>query len=268
MSKSEGQLLEDVRAGEVMLTSALISQGGRPVLARPNDDDPLVYSQAWDQLRRERSLRPSHVVEGGGDASRVENNEQFEYERPYFGPSHVVEGGGDILKLEHQALNQWLVQPKFTQVELPAEIRKKELKQEIADCEHYMLQDSRFFSFVWRLKYMNPGPERHKAIEQFRIQVYKERPPEDGTPASRMRDDADPSQKVPEPQVLKAAASQRAPARGQESPAGHPMSTRRASRAGSLRPKGGFGSSDTCVAQGNPSEDPSRDLSLRGGFFP
>jgi hypothetical protein len=93
-------------------------------------------------------------------------------------------------------------------------------------------------------------------------------PKGNGTPASRSRDDAGPSQKAPEPSVLKAAASQRAPARGQESPVGHPMSTRQASRAGSLRPKGGLGASDTCVDLFNPSEDPSRDLSLRGGFFP
>jgi hypothetical protein len=54
-----------------MLTSALISPCGRAVLASPDDDDPLVYSKAEDQLRCERSLRPSHVVEGGDTASQV-----------------------------------------------------------------------------------------------------------------------------------------------------------------------------------------------------
>jgi hypothetical protein len=69
-----------------------------------------------------------------------------------------------------------------------------------------------------------------------------------GTPASRMRDDAGPSQKVSQPSDLKAAASQRAPAEK------HPMRTRsQASRAGGLQSGGGLGQTDTCVAQGNPS---------------
>jgi hypothetical protein len=43
------------------------------------------------------------------------------------------------------------------------------------------------------------------------------------------------------------------PTREQES--SHPMGTRRqASRAGGLRPVGGSGQTDTCVAQGNPSK--------------
>jgi hypothetical protein len=57
ISKSEGQLLEDVKAGGLMLTSALISQCGRPVLSSPNDDDPLVYSKAVDQLRRKEVVK-------------------------------------------------------------------------------------------------------------------------------------------------------------------------------------------------------------------
>jgi hypothetical protein len=68
----------------------------------------------------------------------------------------------------------------------------------------------------------------------------------------------------------KAASAQREPAdrpkgakappptKGQESPvakATHPMQTRkRASGAGGLRPGGGSGQTDTCVAQGNPSK--------------
>jgi hypothetical protein len=72
VSKSEGQLLEDVKAGGPMLTSALISHSGRPVLAGHNNDDPLVYPQIEDELRRERSFRPSHDDDGGGDASQVE----------------------------------------------------------------------------------------------------------------------------------------------------------------------------------------------------
>jgi hypothetical protein len=76
-----------------------------------------------------------------------------------------------------------------------------------------------------------------------------------GTPVARMRDDAGPSQKVPEPQGLKAAAPPRAPAErtksqgferesstGQESPEAKASSTQSQSpgRAGS--PRGGVGS--------------------------
>jgi hypothetical protein len=82
------------------------------------------------------------------------------------------------------------------------------------------------------------------------------------------------SRAVPDPtlptQVSKAVAPPVAPAdqpkgakappqtKGQESPeakASHPMQTRmRASGAGGLRPGGGSGQTDTCVAQGNPSK--------------
>jgi hypothetical protein len=141
-----------------MLTSALISQCGRPVLASPNDDDRLVYSKAWDQLRRERSLRPSHVVEGGGDASQVDISDEDEYERPYFGLSHVEDGGGDVLKFKLQGINQWLVQLKeIPQVELTTEVRRKELRQEMADAEHSLSMDHLFVSLMWRLKYSNRG---------------------------------------------------------------------------------------------------------------
>jgi hypothetical protein len=127
MSKSEGQLLEDVKAGEPMLTSASISQCGRPVLTSPNNDYPLVYQKAVDQLRRERSLRPSHVVDGGGDE----------------------------FKRRLQAPNQWLIQPKFPEVELPTEVRKKELRRV---CQKSSIT-SRFYSFMWNLKYMDPGQD-------------------------------------------------------------------------------------------------------------
>jgi hypothetical protein len=89
-----------------------------------------------------------------------------------------------------------------------------------------------------------------------------------GTPGSRSRAEAGPSQKVPEPS--KAAAPPRAPAAktkskgdvGQESPGTkvpahdpHPMATKlHASRAGSLRPGGGLGPTDTCVDLFNPSK--------------
>jgi hypothetical protein len=100
-----------------------------------------------------------------------------------------------------------------------------------------------------------------------------------GTPASRMRDDAGPSQKVPEPQGLKAAASQKAPAgkvgQGQESPGTKvpidPTAIRRpksAGRAGSLRLGDGSGLTDTCVDLFNPSKTRVVIFFLRGGFIP
>jgi hypothetical protein len=50
MSKSEGKLLEDVKAGEPLLPSAFISHSGRPVLASPNDDYPLQVTQRRQSL--------------------------------------------------------------------------------------------------------------------------------------------------------------------------------------------------------------------------
>jgi hypothetical protein len=64
MSKSEGQLLEDIEKVGSMVTSVSFSPLGRPVSMSPSDDDPLVSQKAVEQLRRERSLRPSHVVDG------------------------------------------------------------------------------------------------------------------------------------------------------------------------------------------------------------
>jgi hypothetical protein len=85
-------------------------------------------------------------------------------------------------------------------------------------------------------------------------------------PATRSRVVAEPSALPPSmgfPKGKKAAASQRAPAGTkvppptleQQAPE-HPMATRtrQASRAGSLRPGGGSGQTDTCVTQGNPSK--------------
>jgi hypothetical protein len=158
-SKSEGQLVEDVKAVEPMLTSVSYIPLGSAALASPIDDDPLFCQKSVDQLRRERSLRPSHVVDGGGDASQVYQNECFEFKRPYCGPSHVVDGGGDEFKQTNHAPNQWLIQSKFSELELTTQLRKKELKKEMAEIERYMLQDSRFHSFVWSLKYKKPGAE-------------------------------------------------------------------------------------------------------------
>jgi hypothetical protein len=47
----------------------------------------------------ERSLGPSHVEDGGGDAQKSENSSHLECERSY-GPSHVEDGGGDPLQVD------------------------------------------------------------------------------------------------------------------------------------------------------------------------
>jgi hypothetical protein len=91
-----------------------------------------------------------------------------------------------------------------------------------------------------------------------RQQTASKEPKGNGTLESRMRDDAGPSQKVPQPSALKAAASQKAPAghtsSGQESPGTKVPPPTKASRAGSLRSVGGSGKTDTCVANGHPSK--------------
>jgi hypothetical protein len=149
--KSEGQLLEDVMAeDEPMLASVSFFPRGSAALASPNDDDPLVYQKVVGQLRREMSLRPSHIEDGGGDASQVCHRDCFEFKRPFGGPSLVDDGGGDEFKRRSQASNQWLTQSMFPEVELPTEVRKKELRSRMAGIEQSMLQDPRFHSFVWR----------------------------------------------------------------------------------------------------------------------
>jgi hypothetical protein len=170
MSESEGQLLEDIEKVGSMVTSAYFPLLGVPVSMGPSDDDPLASQKAVDQLRRKRSLRPSHVADGGGDASQSYHSERFEFERPYFGPSHVVEGGGDEFKRfysEHHA------------VELPTESRKMELRGRISEIERDMKHDSRFHKFLWSMKHRQPGPGRYKAIEKFWQEIYEERQPED-----------------------------------------------------------------------------------------
>jgi hypothetical protein len=174
MDKSEGQLLEDAKADGPMLTSVPISPKGSAVLVSPNDDDPLVYLKAVDQLRHERSLRPSHVDEGGGDVSQVDYNEHFEFERPYFGPSHVDEGGGAELKKDNLVSNQWRSQSRTPHTELPTEVRKLELKNRIADAEQFLLSDPCFFCSAWCIRHSTQGPQREKVLEQFWRKVYQE----------------------------------------------------------------------------------------------
>jgi hypothetical protein len=132
-SESEGQLLEDIEKVGPLVTSVCFPLPGVPVSMSPSDDDPLACQNAVDQLRRERSLRPSHVADGGGDASQSYQVDRFEFERPYFGPSHVVVGSGAEFKpfyAEHHA------------VKLPTESRKEDLRERISEIERLSVQDS------------------------------------------------------------------------------------------------------------------------------
>jgi hypothetical protein len=83
-------------------------------------------------------------------------------------------------------------------------------------------------------------------------------PKGDGTPASRMRADAGPSQKVPQPAAQVQAASPRAPGAKAPTPAKGqqvPKQPTGGSRAGGFRPGvGGSGQTDTRVASSHPSK--------------
>jgi hypothetical protein len=78
-----------------------------------------------------------------------------------------------------------------------------------------------------------------------------------GSPASRSRDDAGPSQKVPQPSDSKAAATPRAPAgrtqsKGDIGPGS--LTTTKGSRAGGFQGVGGSGQKDTHVPPRHPSQ--------------
>jgi hypothetical protein len=71
--------------------------------------------------------------------------------------SHVEDGGSDMPEMVslQQSVGHWLVQDlSIPQVELPTETRTKELGQELADSERFLLMDDRFRNFMWGLKYM------------------------------------------------------------------------------------------------------------------
>jgi hypothetical protein len=91
LGKREEQSLKDTFADNANMSFGLLSPRGVSALVTPNDDDPLVWQASVDQLRCERSFGPSHVVDGGGDASQVDTIEAFGHERP-FGLTHVDDG--------------------------------------------------------------------------------------------------------------------------------------------------------------------------------
>jgi hypothetical protein len=173
LDKSEGQLLEDVKVDGSMLSSALRSSMRISTLTSPNDDDPLVYVKAVNQIRHEKSLRLSHVDVGGGDVSQVNSEDNFEFERPYFGPSHVDDGGGAELNLGLQFSNCWRCQSKIPQIELPTEIRKLELKKRMEVSEQQLVTDPKFHAHAWRIKNFF-GLQRESALRNFLREVYKE----------------------------------------------------------------------------------------------
>jgi hypothetical protein len=148
----------------------------------PNDDDPLAGQEVVDQVRRERSSGPTHVDEGGSDASQFDVVEEIDYERPHLGPSHGEEGGGDVVKRKsrQQSVGYWMIRNPIPQVELPTERRKKELRKELVDTEQFLTLDYRFKDIVRIPRYMNPGYERYRVIEQFWKQVYEDYQPGDG----------------------------------------------------------------------------------------
>jgi hypothetical protein len=156
-----------------MLTSVYRSHVGITALVSPNDDDRLVYLKAVDQIRHERSLRPSHVKDGGGDVSYVNSENHTEFERPYFGPSHVEDGGGAELKNDNRVSNRWRRQSEIPKIELPTEIRKAELKRRMKVSEQQPISDPIFFGPAWRIK-RSFGTQREKALTNFWREAYKE----------------------------------------------------------------------------------------------
>jgi hypothetical protein len=93
--KSEGQPSEDTFTGWAGVITARASHlVGVPELVSAGVTTGLSKEQSSEQLRRERPFGPSHIVEGGGDASQVKQIQEPEYARSH-GPSHVAEGGGD-----------------------------------------------------------------------------------------------------------------------------------------------------------------------------
>jgi hypothetical protein len=139
-----------------MVTSVCSPLMGVPVSMSPSDDDPLVYQNAVDQLRRERSLRPSHVADGGGDASQSYQVDRFEFVRPYFGPSHVVEGGGAKFKpfySEHHV------------TKLPSGSRKEELRHKLSEIKQNSIRDSRLYSLLWKIQGFPSGNRKSQIIE-------------------------------------------------------------------------------------------------------
>jgi hypothetical protein len=73
-----------------------------------------------------------------------------------------------------------LIRDPIPQVEFTTERRKKELREELADSEYFLLLDYRFRDIVWKIKFTNPGYQLDQTIERFWKQVYEDYQPEDG----------------------------------------------------------------------------------------
>jgi hypothetical protein len=152
VSKSEGQLLEDIEKVGPMVTSVCFPHAGVPVSMSPSDDDPLVYQNAVFLLEREKALRPSRYT---GDAFPSCQQDSFEFERAS-GPSHAVEGGGDKFKpfySEQQVLK------------LPTEFRKEELRKRLSEIKQSSTQNPRLNSLFFRLQGFPAGSRRSRVIQ-------------------------------------------------------------------------------------------------------
>jgi hypothetical protein len=119
----------------------------------PSDDDPLVYQNPVDQLRREKALRSSRYT---GDASLSYQTERLGFERAS-GPSHVVGGGGAKFKPFYSELHV---------MELPSESRKEELRHKLSEIKQDSVRDSRLYSLLWRIQGLPLGTRRSQAIKE------------------------------------------------------------------------------------------------------
>jgi hypothetical protein len=127
-----------------------------PIIVRWSKEYPEINKQLIS-VRRERPLRPSHVVDGGGDASQSYQGDRFEFERPYCGPSHVVEGGGAEFKPFYS---------EHHEVKLPTESRKEELRHKLSEINQHSSHDSRLYSLLWRIQGLLPSNRRSQVIKE------------------------------------------------------------------------------------------------------
>jgi hypothetical protein len=99
-SKREGKSLKDTLADKANVNFGLLSPRGVSALVTPNDDDRLVRPAAVRQLRRERPSGPTHVVDGGGDASQVDTIEISENYRGFTDTWKIWKGRRPIYRFD------------------------------------------------------------------------------------------------------------------------------------------------------------------------